>query len=825
MPYRAAFARCDRGVLTALLVLIAAALVARVSRVFDDDARARLRVDSSLACGRARGRRRSQEDAVACAGTRRGVTVVAVFDGHDGSGASECAARRAARGDSWLDVERLARSLDAACGGVEDSGTTAVIASVSEEGWTVAHVGDSAAYACAADARGRWRARRVTEDHGLGNAKERERLKAQGAVVKVFRGKLRVGGEFLVTRALGGARWKALGVSAEPSVASRLWRSDEVGLLLASDGTMERLKADDACAFVFAGKRDCDGSKSDVPIALGGEAGTNVEQSQDAWDAVEVQGNSQTMREGIERALKCALDLGSTDNVALAAVSARRGAMKIETPRTFQRGPSNLVAETPRLGSTISAYKITELVAWSSGPYLPADVPFRDDAYYTDDVVAYNFRGTFQQSAIEGALAALALAPGTSEKNRVHNAIASYVGIIDPDARTRKDPFARGHFGEVWRATMSQAASSALECPSSGISGAFSTVIMKRILAEKNLELQLSADREVYFGRLLCGASAHIARYMHTFERTQPTGIERWLVFRDEGESLERLLYASDGEAESTGLQLVTQSEWWREMRETVSGRHTLKTILRHIFTAVNVTHSSFGVVHRDIKPANVFVRLDGDIVEARLGDFGSAMDTRRRVNLYAASGPSSEQETAEYSPPEVLFGNDQVDRTFKYDMWSLGVMMTEILALGSPKAFSHISRKTRLALERELRDVHPTARAVAYRLRAMLELCIVPPDTQVAPLLSWECTETALMDAFKVRDPLQLGFESVWTLRLVRKLLSWDPSERPSAARSLEHAFFRDGDERGWTCVGDANAREYEWKSDCEAVCAAECT
>ena len=824
MPVRAALARCDRGICTALGVLLAAVLVARVARVLDVDARSRLHDDFSSACGRARGRRRSQEDAVSCVGTRRGVAVVAVFDGHDGSGASECAARRTARGDSWRDVERLARSLDATCGGAEDSGTTAVIASVNGEGWTVAHAGDSAAYACAADAGGRWRARRLTEDHGLGNAKERERLKARGGVVKVSRGKMRVGGEFLVTRALGGERWKALGVSAEPDVASRRWRSDEVGLLLASDGTMERLKANDACAFVFAGKQDCDSQKGDVPIALGGDVGMNVEQSQDAWDAVEVHGNSQTMREGIERALKCALDLGSTDNVALAAISARRGALKIETPRTLQRRPSNLVAEIPRLGSTVSAYKITELVAWSSGPHSPADVPFRDDDYYADDYVAYNFRGTFQQSAIEGALAALALAPGTSEKNRVHNAIASYVGIIDPDARTRKDPFARGHFGEVWRATMSQAASSALECPSSGISGAFSTVIMKRILAEKNLELQLSADREAYFGRLLCGASPYIARYMHAFERAQTTGLERWLVFRDEGESLERLLYASDGEGESTGLQLVTQSEWWREMRETVNGRRTLKTILRHVFTAVNVTHSSFGIVHRDIKPANVFVRLNGDLIEARLGDFGSSMDTRRRVNLYGAAGPSSDQETAEYSPPEVLFGDNQVERTFKYDMWSLGVMMTEILALGSPKAFSHISRKTRLALERELRDIHPTARAVAYRLRAMIELCIVPPDTQIAPLLSWECTETALMDAFKARDPLHIGFESVWTLRLVRKLLSWDPNERPGASRALEHAFFREGDERGWICVGDANAREHEWKSDCEAACPDKC-
>ena len=84
---------------------------------------------------------------------------------------------------------------------------------------------------------------------------------------------------------------------------------------------------------------------------------------------------------------------------------------------------------------------------------------------------------------------------------------------------------------------------------------------------------------------------------------------------------------------------------------------------------------------------------------------------------------------------------------------------------------------------------------------------------------------ETALMEVFKERDPLSVGFESVWTLRLLRKLLSWDPSERPTAGRALEHAFFRDSENAGgWMCVGDANERQYEWKSDCAAACVGTC-
>jgi serine/threonine protein kinase len=118
---------------------------------------------------------------------------------------------------------------------------------------------------------------------------------------------------------------------------------------------------------------------------------------------------------------------------------------------------------------------------------------------------------------------------------------------------------------------------------------------------------------------------------------------------------------------------------------------------------------------------------------------------------------------------------------------------------------------------------MRPEARAVAYRLRAMLELCITPPDSEVAPLLSWECTETALMDAFKLRDPLGVGFASVWELRLVRKLLSWDPSERPTASQALEHAFFRE-DGRGWRCAQGDSTREFEWLSECSSTCDTMC-
>jgi len=830
----------DKSVIVAL-----GALVVGTLRVLDNWRAPSGRLASTAitsACGRARGRRGAQEDVCAIIPSRGGSAIMGLFDGHDGDEASTNAARALvnAFSSTSLTMDRIetpewmrkaiAQLDDEVCRSAVSGGTTAVVAASDANGYSIAHVGDSAAYVCSVKQKsGEFIATRLTEDHGTGNRREIDRLEKLGVSVVESRGKLRVEGELLVTRALGGASYKELGIIASPEVQFRHWKASDVGLILVSDGVTEKMSASDACTFVFGGDHTCKQTVAESVIALGGE--TSAESSDDAtdaWNRVELVGKSQLMRERIERALKCALELGSTDNVALAAMS-RASSDGAFSSSSYQRKPSELMAEIPGLGSQVASYEITQMVAWSSGPYVPAEIPFQYDAY--DELPTGNY---FEQSAIEGALAALALGPGTEQKSDVSNAITSYVDIADDfdtdDAFDDSKQFARGHFGEVWRAKISsQTSTHAWDCVPAPetTSDVFTSsgVILKRILIGISLDLRLSAEREVYFGRLLCGASAHTARFVHTFEKMSSDTQERWLVFKDEGESLERLVYAPGVSNRAAGLQIVTQSPWWRNVRRQAPANRVLKTILKQTFTAVRDCHAKFGVIHRDIKPANIFVKLDGEIVEARLGDFGSAVDAHSRDHLYGEEGPSTAQETPEYSPPEILFGGLNVERTKKYDMWSLGVLTTELLVLGSPKAFAQISRKTRLALEREMRDVHPKARAVAYRLRAMLELCIIPPDTQVAPLLSWDCTETALMQSFKERDPLGIGFESVWDLRFVRKLLSWDPNDRPSADRALEHAFFREGADAklGWRCAGES--ADYEWKSECERACSSECT
>jgi hypothetical protein len=144
------------------------------------------------------------------------------------------------------------------------------------------------------------------------------------------------------------------------------------------------------------------------------------------------------------------------------------------------------MAEMPGLGTRVASYEITQMVAWSSGPYVPAEIPFQYDAY--DELPSGNY---FEQSAIEGALAALALGPGTEQSSDVSNAITSYVDIADDfdtdGAFDDSKQFARGHFGEVWRAKISsQTSTHAWDCVPAPetTSDVFTSsgVILKRIL-------------------------------------------------------------------------------------------------------------------------------------------------------------------------------------------------------------------------------------------------------------------------------------------------------------------------------------------------------
>lgn len=57
--------------------------------------------------------------------------------------------------------------------------------------------------------------------------------------------------------------------------------------------------------------------------------------------------------------------------------------------------------------------------------------------------------------------------------------------------------------------------------------------------------------------------------------------------------------------------------------------------------------------------------------------------------------------------------------------------------------------------------------------------------------LMSWSCSEDALLRLIAGRDPTGKGLEGVIALRLLQRLLHWDPLQRPTALQALNHAYF----------------------------------
>ena len=96
--------------------------------------------------------------------------------------------------------------------------------------------------------------------------------------------------------------------------------------------------------------------------------------------------------------------------------------------------------------------------------------------------------------------------------------------------------------------------------------------------------------------------------------------------------------------------------------------------ICRQLAAGLAFSHSR-GFVHCDIKPANILMDKAGN---PYIADFGLAIHEVNRVENGARAG------TPRYMPPEVVMGEThRIDG--RADIWSLGVMMYEMLTGGSP--------------------------------------------------------------------------------------------------------------------------------------------
>ena len=133
--------------------------------------------------------------------------------------------------------------------------------------------------------------------------------------------------------------------------------------------------------------------------------------------------------------------------------------------------------------------------------------------------------------------------------------------------------------------------------------------------------------------------------------------------------------------------------------RSRSSTRETLDIVVQ-VASALTAAHAA-GIVHRDLKPENVMLRPDGLV---KVVDFGLA-----KLPLPAAAAEVTQSVahthaglivgTIAYMSPEQARGEQVDDRT---DIWSLGVMLYEMIAGRSPFAAQSSTEVLAAILDRE---------------------------------------------------------------------------------------------------------------------------
>ena len=401
--------------------------------------------------------------------------------------------------------------------------------------------------------------------------------------------------------------------------------------------------------------------------------------------------------------------------------------------------------------------------------------------------------------------------------------------------------------------------------------------ILKRMRVRDRPDILRCAEREIHYGNLLRG-QPFVARYVDYFKTID----DYWLIFRDEGISLQKLMYASSIQSNAeTSYILLSPSAIWKKLRTTSNGKRTLKGIILQIIRGAQKLHKK-GIIHRDIKPSNILLNTEAD-PKILLADFSSAVNIVE-AEINSLNNLSLTDLTLEYAPPEVTLaeanyinndpdtkqktagnaGDENIDsnrakeytlypdRPESYDIWSIGILMLELI-LGTVDVFgiedsrfiaklqrNHKASKRRGKKKSTLSELEYKK---AFLLLGLEDYCIYDSNEDELDTKSDEDKfsvsiirqrlksnsdiEKAVAkkeqiyskdignekmddeqthlnfipqsnkiincfrDAIFRRDPLEIGFRDRDGLDLLSKLLDFDPLQRISLNDAVSHPYF----------------------------------
>ena len=175
--------------------------------------------------------------------------------------------------------------------------------------------------------------------------------------------------------------------------------------------------------------------------------------------------------------------------------------------------------------------------------------------------------------------------------------------------------------------------------------------------------------------------------------------------------------------SENSTYFIATEYIEGRTLRDYISGAQMTTSevldVATQVASALSAAHAA-GVVHRDIKPENIMLRQDRIV---KVLDFGLAKLTERQTpDMEAPTLVNTDagvvMGTARYMSPEQVRGLTVDART---DVWSLGVVMYEMLAGRVPFAGETASDVIAALLEREPQPLASSGKEIPLELKRIV--------------------------------------------------------------------------------------------------------